>query len=151
MSLLEGDAARGLGDPTIASGTAVVRRAPFRLPGEICWSDYLNTTEQVGITSSTGEVVLERHFNRPSGLVPNQIVVLGCWSNQAVVSAWLNDQVLLPTHVNFAAPASSCFSLSVASFRSYNSVGLVFRSGEWERLRIDQVALGLSDLRGDTA
>lgn len=151
MSLREGDAVRGLGDPTVAPGIAGERRAPFRLPGEICWADYLNATEQVGISSSAGEVVLERHFNRPSGLVPDQVVVLGCWSNHAVVSAWLNDQVLLPTHANFAAPASSCFSLSVAAFRAYNSVGLVFRSGELERLRIDQVALGLSDLRGDTA
>lgn len=151
LSLLEGDASRGFGDPTVVLGTAAVRRAPFRLPGEICWADYSNATEQAGTFASAGEVVLQRHFNRPSGLVPDQIVVLGCWSNHAVVSAWLNDQVLLPTPVNFAAPASSCFSVSVASFRAYNSVGLVFRCGELKRLRIDQVALGLSDLRGDTA
>ncbi|MDP1564151.1 MAG: hypothetical protein Q8M16_22430 [Pirellulaceae bacterium] len=150
MSLLEGDASEGLGDPAIASGVAVVRRAPFRLPGEICWADYVNATEQVGISSSANEVKLERHFNRPTGLVPDQMMVLGCWSNHAVVSAWLNDQILLPTHINFAAPASSCFSLSIASFKAYNSVGLVFRSANLERLRIDQVALGLSDLRGDT-
>ncbi len=79
------------------------------------------------------------------GLDLKQVMLLGCWSSQRVVSAWLNEQALPEAVLNFAEPASNCFSLSVAALKTYNSVGLVFCLGESDRFRIDQVALGISE------
>jgi len=119
------------------------------LPGEIGDSDQLQSLGLRGADPDPIELLLVRRFNRPTGLVPGQTIVVGCWSDREVVSAWLNDERLLPSRFNFSEPASSCFLLSTASFAAYNSVGLVFRVGRLDRWRIDQVALGLSDQTGE--
>lgn len=121
------------------------------LPGEIGDSDQLQSLGLRGADPDPIELLLVRRFNRPTGLVPGQTIVVGCWSDREVVSAWLNDEPLLPSRFNFPEPASSCFSLSTASFTAYNSLGLVFRVREGDRWRIDQVALGLSDQTDEEA
>ncbi len=121
----------------------------LNLPGEFGGPDLLQSLGLYGVGREPIELLLVRRFNRPTGLVPDQTIVVGCWSDCEVVSAWLNDERLLQSRFNFSEPASSCFLLSTASFAAYNSVGLVFRVGRLDRWRIDQVALGLSDQTGE--
>jgi len=119
------------------------------LPGEFGDSDQLQSLGLRRADPDPIELLLVRRFNRPTGLVPGQTIVVGCWSDREVVAAWLNDERLLPSRFNFSEPASSCFLLSTASFAAYNSVGLIFRVGRLDRWRIDQVALGLSNQTGE--
>ena len=145
--------------------------ASVRLPGEYCWDEPVNASllrptsslvfSEVRADSSQASpdgrepgrssgsetdcfpIAVVRRFNRPTGLAPGQVILLGCWSTHEVVAAWLNDRALSPAQFNFPEAASSCFLLSAESLLAYNSVGLVFRLGKSKRLQIDQVALGL--------
>lgn len=147
ICLLESEASNHFGDGLRFSDRmkADLPAISLSLPGEIGDSDQLQSLGLRGVGREFIELLLDRRFNRPTGLAPGQTIVVGCWSDRDVVAAWLNDEPLLPSRFNFPEPASSCFSLSTASFTAYNSLGLVFRVREGHRWRIDQVALGLSD------
>jgi len=119
------------------------------------------------------EVVLERRFNRPTGLVPEQRCYVGIWSEPAVSGVCLNEIGLrlvadvfpggeergpaegrlavepgraLPTRDGPpTAIKPSCFSLPVAELQGYNLLRLVYTAewSQWERLSIHKVALGI--------
>ncbi len=132
----------------VTSDAAGARAISVRLPGEISSPDEydglsLGYTESVGAGSVAYEVRLVRRFNRPTGLADNQTVLVGCWSDQHVVSASLNGIPLLRADSFFSEAASDCFSIPVDLLANYNSLHFNFPLGRRQRLRIDQVALGL--------
>jgi len=147
MNWFVGDLEWSPGRTLIDANEASLSGAPVsvRLPGEVSLGEFWRAENHAAIRPAAARVVLVRHFNRPTGLDLKQMMLLGCWSSQSVVSAWLNEQALPVADLNFSEPAFNCFSLSVAALKTYNSVGLVFRVGEGDRFRIDQVALGISE------
>lgn len=153
MNWFVGDSESPNGQSSIDATGASLNGTPvlLRLPGEVALSESWRAENHEAIRPTTARVVLVRRFNRPTGLDVNQVMLLGCWSSQPVVSAWLNEQALPVSALNFPQPTSNCFSLSVAALKTYNSVGLVFRLSASDRFRIDQVALGISETGRDFA
>jgi hypothetical protein len=103
--------------------------------------------------------------------VEDQRCYVGVWSQPLVSSVILNGVRLDPAVGVFPIPesaadvvagaaeigspsarvgagdlgwwAAKCFALPVARLAGYNSLRLVFATGRWERLAIQQVALGI--------
>ncbi|MBL8892718.1 MAG: hypothetical protein JNL67_22260 [Planctomycetaceae bacterium] len=136
---LDGASATGLLESRWLTKTAISGPGvTVRLPGEIRMPDHCESDIANG-----RRLLLLRRFNRPTGLNADQTVIVGCWSDTEVIGAWLNEDLLLPTALNFPAAASFCCLLPVERMAAYNSLGLVLDLNGRHRIQISQVALGI--------
>lgn len=126
-----------------ADAAGVVR---VRLPGLIRLPVAEAISDAGVAPAAAARLVLQRHFNRPTGLLPEQRCYVGCWLDGVVESAWMND-CLLAAAPGELGDASVAFHWLPAARQAFNCLTLVL---PWPAgvpvetgVSIRQVALGL--------
>ncbi len=130
----------------------VARHAPavdgavrVRLPGLIRLPVTEAISDATAAPQSASQLVLQRQFNRPTGLLPEQRCYVGCWLDGVVESAWMND-CWLGEAPGELGDASVAFLWLPEQRQAYNCLTLVlpWPAGAAETgVSIRQVALGL--------
>jgi len=99
-----------------------------------------------------GQVLLQRKFNRPTGLGAEQRCSVGCWVDAVVEQVRLNDQSLvLDEHAAGSFPAGPgdarcvAFRFSPGDLQPFNVLTLQLRWRLEPVVQIHQVALGLDE------
>lgn len=121
-------------------GSAAFR---IRLPGLIQLPAPELSGEATTPTSAT-RLVLQRQFNRPTGLLPEQRCYVGGWLDGMVESAWVND-CLLAEAPGELGDANAAFRWLPREGAAYNQLTLVVLPQSTVGVHIHQVALGLEE------